>query len=140
VLDATPAPPATASYAGVYYAVSRWTGQTLGNVTSLSFNYAGSEPGGGAPRISVLVQADTGDPFYISAAAADCNNGAGLVDVIHDSTCTIWSNLDGTHPLATSWAALVETHSGWTVSSGDQPAVVADAPGMWTVSNVHLGE
>jgi hypothetical protein len=38
-----------------------------------------------------------------------------------------------------NWAAFAAAHSTWMISNG-VPFVIADQPGMWTVTNVHLGE
>jgi hypothetical protein len=128
------------SYSGVYYAVSSINGAVLSDVSNLSFNYTGT-PTAGSPRISLPIDTDNdGDTeFYISIAAFHCNNGAGLVDPMNDATCTIWSNLDGTTPLGSNWDAVVAAHPTWRVSD-DLPFIIADDPGLWTVSNVHLGE
>ncbi|HEX9267944.1 MAG TPA: hypothetical protein VF965_10715, partial [Candidatus Limnocylindria bacterium] len=37
-----------------------------------------------------------------------------------------------------NWAAFVAAHPTWHV--GATPFVIADDAGLWTVSNVHLGE
>jgi hypothetical protein len=94
----------------------------------------------GSPRISLPVDLNNdGLTDYLSIAAFYCNNGSGLVDPIHDSTCVIWSNLDGVNPLAGSWAELVAAHPTLRVRSS-VPFVIADDPGIWTVSNVQLGQ
>jgi hypothetical protein len=128
------------SYSGVYFAFSGIDGELLSDVSDLSFNYTGTATAG-SPRISLPIDTDNdGDTdLYIFIGAFYCNNGAGLVDPMNDTTCTIWSNLDGTNPLGSSWAAVVAAHPTWRVSD-DVPFIVADDPGIWTVSNVHLGE
>jgi hypothetical protein len=127
------------SYSGVNFAVSSLSGKLLSAVTDLSFTYTGT-PTAGSPRISLPIDTnnDGVTDFYASISAFYCNNGAGLVDPMHDTTCTIWSNLDGTTPLAGNWAELVAAHPTWKVSS-DIPFIVADDVGLWTVDNVHLG-
>ena len=126
------------AYSGVYYQTSSLNGQTLGQVTQLSFNYTGVATAG-SPRISLPIDV-TGDgttDFYAYVSAFHCNDGAGLVDPIHDSTCTIF--YDG-GPISgyPTWAAFVAAHPTWHV--GATPFVIADDAGLWTVSNVHLGE
>jgi hypothetical protein len=128
------------NYAGVYYAHSSISGELLSDVSNLSFTYTGT-PTLGSPRITLPIDTDNdGDTdFWLSIGAFYCNNGAGLVDPMTDTTCTLWSNLNGTTPLADNWAALIAAHPDWTV--GDElPFLIADDPGLWTVSNVHLGE
>lgn len=133
-------PVGSGDYSGVYYAVSSISGELLSDVTNLSFTYTGT-PTAGSPRITLPIDTDNdGDTdFWLSIGAFYCNNGAGLVDPMTDTTCTLWSNEDGTTPLASNWAALILAHPTWTV--GDElPFLIADDPGLWTVNNVHLGE
>ena len=128
-------PVGSGDYSGVYYATSSLSGKTLGQVTQLSFNYTGV-PTAGSPRISLPIDV-TGDgttDFYAFIGAFYCNDGAGLVDPIHDSTCQIFV---GSESFA-NWAAFVAAHPTWHV--GAIPFVIADDAGLWTVSNVHLGE
>jgi hypothetical protein len=127
------------SYSGVYFAVSSLNGKLLSQVTDVSFTYTGI-PTAGSPRISLPIDTDgngTTD-LYISISAFYCNDGAGLVNPMTDATCTIWSNQDGTTPLASNWAALVAAYPTWRISSGT-PFIIADDAGFWTVDNVHLG-
>ena len=126
------------AYSGVYYQTSSLSGKTLGQVTQLSFNYTGVATSG-SPRISLPIDV-TGDgttDFYAYISAFHCNDGSGLVDPIHDATCTIF--YDG-GPVSgyPNWAAFVAAHPTWHV--GAIPFVIADDPGSWTVFNVHLGE
>ena len=123
------------AYSGVYYQTSSLSGKTLGQVTQLSFNYTGV-PTAGSPRISLPIDTngDGTTDTYAFISAFYCNNGAGLVDPIHDTTCQIFV---GSESFA-NWAALVIAHPSWQV--GAIPFVIADDPGLWTVSNVHLGE
>jgi hypothetical protein len=126
---------ADGAYSGVYYQTSSLNGKLIGDVTQLSFNYTGT-PTAGSPRISLPIDV-TGDgttDFYAFIGAFYCNDGAGLVDAINDSTCTIFV---GSESFA-NWDAMVAAHPTWHV--GEIPFVIADDAGMWTVSNVHLGE
>jgi hypothetical protein len=131
-------PVGSGDYSGVYYATSSLNGMLLGDVTQLSFNYTGV-PTAGSPRISLPIDV-TGDgttDFYAFIGASACNDGAGLVDPIHDATCTIFYT-GGPVSGDPSWAAFVAAHPTWHV--GAIPFVIADDAGLWTVSNVHLGE
>ncbi len=115
-------PVGSGDYSGVFYKTSSLSGKLLGDVTQLSFNYTGV-PTAGSPRISLPIDV-TGDgttDFYAFIGAFYCNDGAGLVDPIHDSTCTIF-------------------YTGGPVSGDPSWAVFADDAGLWTVSDVHLGE
>jgi hypothetical protein len=127
---------ANGSYSGVYYANSNLNGKTIGNVTHLSFSYTG-EATAGSPRFSLPLDTD-GDgvtDFYGFVSAYYCNDGAGFVDAINDSTCTIYA---GSESFA-NWAAMVAAHPTWTITQ-DYAFLVADDPGIWTVSNVTLGK
>ena len=131
-------PVGSGDYSGVYYKTSSLSGKLLGDVTQLSFNYTGV-PTAGSPRISLPIDV-TGDgttDFYAFIGAFYCNDGAGLVDPIHDSTCTIFYT-GGPVSGYPNWAAFVAAHPTWHV--GATPFVIADDAGLWTVSNVHLGE
>jgi hypothetical protein len=131
-------PVGSGDYSGVYYQTSSLNGELLGDVTQLSFNYTGV-PTAGSPRISLPIDV-TGDgttDFYAFIGASACNDGAGLVDPIHDTTCTIFYT-GGPVSGDPNWAAFVAAHPTWHV--GAVPFVIADDAGFWTVSNVHLGE
>src|SRR5882762_10394210 len=122
-------------YSGVYYQTSSLSGKMLGQVTQLSFNYTGVATAG-SPRISLPIDV-TGDgttDLYAFIGAYYCNNGAGLVDAINDSTCQIFVGAES----FANWAAFVAAHPTWHV--GAIPFVIADDAGLWTVSDVHLGE
>ena len=126
------------SYSGVYFATSAISGKPLSQVSGLSFNYTGTATAG-SPRISLPIDtnADGTTDFYAFIGAFYCNNGAGLVDPMNDSTCAIFYTGNTTGDA--NWAAFVAAHPTWRVSN-DVPFIVADDAGLWTVSNVHLGE
>ena len=126
------------SYSGVYFASSSLSGKLLSQVTDLSFNYTGTATAG-SPRISLPIDTnnDGTTDFYAFIGAFYCNNGAGLVDPLHDATCTIFYT-GGPASGDASWAAFVAAHPTWRVSN-DVPFIIADDAGLWTVSNVHLG-
>lgn len=128
VLDNTDGDP-DGSYSGVYIRNVDLTGKHLGDITQLSFHYDGTTPGGGAPRFSLPISGGV----YAFIAAADCNNGSGLVDAINDETCTIYY---GSSSYA-NWAAFVTANSSVTLTSA-LPFIIADVPGRWTISDVHL--
>jgi uncharacterized repeat protein (TIGR01451 family) len=132
-------------YSGVYFDPSALTGETVGQITALSFAYTGNTPEGNGPRITLPIDTDGvgGTDFYITIDARDCTTG-GVVD-IHNASCTIWKNTDGTTPVASNWASLVATHPQWRVSStasangGTTPFIIADGVGAWNLSDVHMG-
>ena len=131
-------PVGSGDYSGVYFATSAISGKPLSQVSGLSFNYTGTATAG-SPRISLPIDtnADGTTDFYAFIGAFYCNNGAGLVDPMNDSTCTIFYTGNTTGDA--NWAAFVAAHPTWRVSN-DVPFIVADDAGIWTVSNVHLGE
>ena len=133
-------PVGSGDYSGVYNASSNLSGKLLSDITQLSFDYTGSAATAGSPRISLPIDV-TGDgttDFYAFIGAFYCNDGAGLVDPIHDSTCTIFYT-GGPVSGDPNWAAFVAAH-GWKVATDNVPFVIADDAGIWTVSNVQLGQ
>ncbi len=126
------------SYSGVFFAVSSLSGELLSDVSDLSFTYTGT-PTAGSPRISLPIDTnnDGVTDFYAFIGAIYCNNGSGLVDPMHDTTCTIFYT-GGPVAGDANWATFVAAHPTWRVSN-DVPFVIADDAGLWTVNNVHLG-
>jgi len=131
------------NYAGVYYATSSNSGKSLPavNPASISFTYAAAEgttASGGSPRVSIPIDADGNGTFdgFAYVDTLGCNNGSadnGTLSLT-DPTCTIAFDGDS----FPNWAAFVAAQPAGKIS--DVPFVVADQPGMWTVTNVHLGE
>jgi hypothetical protein len=129
--------------AAVYFL--RWNGSIYGaalsSITQLSFTYTGT-PLAGSPRFSIPID-NTGSgytTFWAYASAYYCNNGAGLVDVINDPTCTIYVSND---PLISypNWAAFVAAYPTATVAAIDNYLfVIADDVGTWTVNHVTIGK
>ena len=130
------------NYAGVYYAESSLSGQDLEDV-SASFSYAagpGTTATGGAPRLSIPIDED-GDgttEFYAFVDTLGCNNGSPNVGTLSlsDPTCTVAYGGGGSW---VSWAAFAAANPTWTVSD-DLPFVIVDQPGIWTITNVELGQ
>jgi hypothetical protein len=125
-------------YSGVYFKTSSLSGMPLSQVSDLSFTYTGI-PTAGSPRISLPIDTngDGTTDFYAFIGAFYCNDGAGLVDPMHDTTCTIFYT-GGPVAGDANWATFVAAHPTWTVSSS-VPFIIADDAGLWTVDNVHLG-
>ena len=78
--------------------------------------------------------------YFAFVSFVNCNNGAGLVDVINDSTCTI--DYNGTsYP---NWATFVTANPNTNIALNDFYAfVIADgsgSPGAWTISNMVVGK
>ncbi len=127
------------NYSGVYTANSNMYGKTLDKVGKLSFSYSGDAATAGSPRYSVPIDTDAdGDTdLWAFISALYCNDGAGLVDAVNDTTCTIYV---GDESFA-NWSALVAAHPTWRIALTDNYVfIVADDPGMWTISDVHFGK
>ena len=134
----------TGGAAGVYY-----TGYNasiydvlLTKVTQLSFTVSGSSMATD-PHFSVPI--DTGNDdvtdFWAFVPAGSCNNGQGKVDVIGDSTCTIYRSDDALASYANWKAFAAALPSTAVVSFGDYVFVIADSSnGIWTVGNVTIGK
>lgn len=131
-------PVGSGNYSGVYYATSSLSGKLLTEITALSFTYTGV-PTAGSPRISLPIDTnnDGTTDFYAFIGAFYCNDGSGLVDAIHDTTCTIF-HTGGPVAGYPDWAAFVAANPTWRVSSS-VPFVIADDAGLWTVGNIHFG-
>ena len=134
--DATGATNLNDQYSGVYPKKSNLIGKAIGDVKELGFSYTGT-PKAGAPRISLGLDKDgngTRDG-YAFISALYCNDGAQNVDAVNDATCTIYFD-DGSS--YANWADMVAAHPEYRVAG--TPFVIADDPGVWTVSNVKLGQ
>jgi len=137
-------------YSGVYIQNTTITGQTLGNITQLGYNYSGNIsplPGNLSLNVPVDTDGNSMNDAYLFIDAYYCPGNAGAVDVIHDAVCGIWVN--GIE--YANWAALVAAHRTWTVAAagenftGTLPFVIAERTpsepsALWTVSNVTLGK
>jgi hypothetical protein len=130
--------------AGVYVLnsnINLYAGQQtpLSAISMLSFTYTGI-PTNGSPRISLPLDIGGGDTTdawaYISAYW--CNNGSGLVDAINNPNCQIF--VSGNINAYVGWAAFVAAYPTATVPFDNYVFVIADDPGLWTVSNVKLGK
>ena len=133
--DVTATTNAYDQYSGVYVKNSNLVGKAIGTINRLGFSYTGDAATAGAPRISLGIDTNRDGKWdhFAFISALYCNDGAGNVDVIRDSTCTIYGDA-----VYANWAAMVAAHPDYRV--GYTPFVIADDPGAWTVFNVKLGE
>ena len=126
------------SYSGVYYASSNLSGKLVSSITQLSFDYTGVATAG-SPRISLPIDTnnDGSADFYAFIGASACGVG-GHVD-IHNAGCLVFWTAG---PVSgESWATF--SAHGWRVAAtapDNIPFVIADDAGIWTVSNVQLGQ
>jgi hypothetical protein len=126
------------SYSGLYIETANLAGTQLEDVKKLQFSYTGTATAG-APRFSIEINPDGqegSDTIYAFVSAYYCNNGAGLVDVINDPTCTIYYGSES-YP---NWAAFVAAYPDATIADSDYPVfIIADEVGSWTISGVKIG-
>lgn len=131
------------SHAGIDTNDSTMYGRKLGDVGRLSFRYTGSSPTAKSPRFSLPIDKDGNGTFdqWAFIHALDCNDGAGLVDVIIDQTCPI--QLDGAATYG-NWAALVAAFPNARIARNQYVLglvfIVADQPGVWKVDRVKFGD
>ena len=111
----------------------------LSDTSQLSFLYTG-EATAGSPRFSIPVDtnSDGTSDGYLFVSAYYCNDGAGLVDVINDPTCTMYTNFSAES--FDNWADLIATHPDWEIANDAYVFLIADDPGIWTVNNVKFGK
>ena len=135
--------------AGVFYQVSGLSGKPLAevNTANVRFTYAagaGTTASGGSPRVSIPIDADGNGSFdaFAFADTLGCNDGnanSGTF-MLGSATCHISYGADAPEfPGYANWAAFAAAHPTGKVSN-DLPFVIADQPGFWTVTNVHLDE
>lgn len=124
-------------YAGVYSDNKFIYGRPLSGVSALRFNYSGTAPGAGAPRFSIPIDTDgDGDTDvwgYLSAFY--CNDGSGNVDASAPG-CTFYSSVGGPYVGLNNFVAAFPNAK---VATDEYVFIVADEPGLWTISNVNFG-
>ena len=129
------------SYAGVKYATSDLSGDSVATVTGLSFTYTCTSAAtcvtGGSPRISIPIDTNNdGDTeSYAFIDANNCGQAGGTSGTVNQ-TCPVFFGTT----LYANWAAFVSANSGARIATDDVPFVVADQPFRGTVSNVQLGQ
>ena len=119
-------------------------GVRVGQVTKLSNTYTGTP--GVDPHWSIPIDLggihDGFTDYFVFVSFSTCNNGAGLVDIINDPTCTIY---DGRNALVSypNWLAFTQANTNDYISLNDYYAfIIADSSqaGPWTVSNMIVGK
>jgi hypothetical protein len=128
------------NYSGLYLMNSTVYNSLLSDITQLSFQYSGDAATAGSPRFSIPVDTngDATSDGYLFVSAYYCNDGAGLVDVINDPTCQIYTNFSGDS--WANWSALVAAHPDWAIANDAYIFLIADDPGTWTINNVKFGK
>ena len=127
-------------YAFAYLSPAAAWDKNLGTIDALSFTYSGSTPVGGSPRFSLQIDEDgaagPNDPNanpYVFIDALNCNNGAGLVDVINDPTCLIWYGTTSYE----NWDAFAAAYPNATVYFA---FVVVEHESTYTINNLTIGK
>ena len=133
------------AYAGVYLTNKSLSGKTFASVTTLGFSYDGAVSGG-SPRFSLPIIGSDGRDGYVFIDAASCNDGAGHVAPLTDPTCVVsgyyWNPDGSSEPTEgfyyESWSDFLAGESGAELGSS-YAFVIADQPGVVTVSDIQLG-
>ena len=133
------------AYAGVYLTNKSLSGKSFATVTSLGFSYDGAVSGG-SPRFSLPIVGSDGRDGWVFIDAASCNDGEGHVAPLADPTCVVsgyYWNPDGSAEQTegfyyTNWSDFLAGEPGAEFGS-NYAFVIADQPGIVTVSNVVLG-
>jgi hypothetical protein len=92
------------------------------------------------PRWSVPIDVgnDGDTDFFAFVAFGDCLTNGVTVDVIHDTTCTIYRQAES----FPNWAAMVAAYPNDRVSYADYAFIIADGSGPlgeWAISGVKVG-
>lgn len=129
--------------AGVYIPGynSSFYGVRLSQIKALSFTYTGVAPGPDPHQsIPIDTNGDGNTEYFVFVSASTCNNGAGLVDIINDTTCTIYGDGGATYP---NWNAFATGDgTNFRIALLDNYTfVIADSSlGSWVVGNVTVGK
>lgn len=132
-LDNTDVSGADGTYSGVYIQNTNLGGKSLIDINQLGFSYTG----GSGVRITFPadVNGDGDYESFISAEAANCNDGAGNVDVVNDPTCHVGYNNGAVGPLYENWAALLAdpVNADVQVATDYDAFIINDNPGQETI-------
>src|SRR5688572_10854231 len=128
-------------YAGVYYATSGISGDSVATVTGLSFTYTCTSTTncvtGGSPRMSIPIDANA-DGDTESYAFIDANN-CGMTALTTGTVTQACPVFFGS-TLYANWAAFVAANSGALIATDALPFVIADQRFIGIISNVQLGQ
>jgi hypothetical protein len=131
------------AYAGVYYEVTSLSGELVGDVSDVSFDYECASAinvfcvAGGSPRVSVPIDTDA-DGSWESFAFIDAAN-CGLTGAMSgtvDLSCPVF--FGGT--LYADWDAFATANPTYRIATDAVPFVIVDQPFRGTVSDVQLGQ
>jgi hypothetical protein len=132
---------ANGGYAGVYYASSNISGDSVATVTGLSFTYTCASTTncvtGGSPRMSIPIDTD-GDGDTESYAFIDANN-CGMTAATTGTVTQLCPVFFG-GTLYANWAAFVADNADALIATDALPFVVADQRFIGVISNVQLGQ
>ena len=132
---------ASGGYAGVYYATSDLSGDSVATVAGLSFTYTCASTAncvtGGSPRMSIPIDTNANGTTE-SYAFIDANN-CGMTAATTGTVTQVCPVFFGS-TLYANWAAFVAANSGARIATDAIPFVIADQPFIGVISNVQLGQ
>jgi hypothetical protein len=132
---------ASGGYAGVYYARSDLSGDSVLTVAGLSFTYTCSSTTncvtGGSPRMSIPIDTD-GDGDTESYAFIDANN-CGMTAATTGTVTQLCPVFFG-DTLYANWAAFAAANSDAQIATDAISFVIADQRFLGVISNVQLGQ
>lgn len=131
------------SYAGVYYEVTSLSGELVGDVSDVSFDYECASAinvfcvTGGSPRLSIPIDTDNDGTTesYAFIDAANCGQIGAMSGTV-DLSCPVFFG----STLYTDWAAFATANPDYRIATNSIPFVIADQPFRGTVSDVQLGQ
>ena len=132
---------ASGGYAGVYYANSNISGDSVATVTGLSFTYTCASTAncvtGGSPRISIPIDTNA-NGGWDSFAFIDANN-CGMTALTTGTVTQACPVFFGS-TLYANWAAFVAANDDALIATDAITFVIADQPFIGVISNVQLGQ
>ena len=129
------------SYAGVYYASSNLSGDSVATVTGLSFTYTCTSAAtcvtGGSPRMSIPIDtnADGDTESYAFIDANNCGQAGGTGGTVNQNCPVFFGST-----LYANWAAFAAANPTYRIATDAVSFVIADQPFVGIVSNVQLGQ
>ena len=127
------------NYAGLYSTDNKFVyGKSLSAIAGLRFTYTGTVAGAGSPRFSIGID-NNGDglaDLFAYAGAYSCSDGNGNV-LVSASNCRIYTSIGGGPYAGSTGLAAAYPHA--VVASDVFVFIVADEPGVWTITDVSFG-
>lgn len=129
------------SYAGVYYASTNLSGDSVTTVTGMSFTYTCTSAAtcvtGGSPRLSIPIDTNA-NGSWDSFAFIDANN-CGMTAALSGTVTQACPVFFGS-TLYANWTAFATANPTYRIATDAIPFVIADQPFRGVISNVQLGQ